>query len=35
LSVSSIRRVAFKKELAKADLKEIDKKKGKKAEDAA
>jgi CRISPR-associated protein Csb1 len=29
------RRVAFKKELAQADLKELDRKKGKKAKDAA
>ena len=29
------RRVAFKKELAQADLKELDKKKGKKTKDAA
>jgi CRISPR-associated protein Csb1 len=33
--IGADRRVAFKKELAQADLKEIDKKKGKKAKDAA
>jgi CRISPR-associated protein Csb1 len=34
-SVGSSRRVAFKKEFAQADLKELDKKKGKKTKDAA